>query len=85
MKRILTLMLSLALLATLFATVAFADVEDAGFVDGKFTETRHITVEIYNRNNDGGTDPTDNVWTKYIKEQMVTIHTFKDFGFFVHS
>ena len=71
MKRILTLVLSLALLATLFATVAFADVEDAGFVDGKFTETRHITVEIYNRNNDGGTDPTDNVWTKYIKEQML--------------
>ena len=71
MKRILTLVLSLALLAKLFATVAFADVEDAGFVDGKFTETRHITVEIYNRNNDGGTDPTDNVWTKYIKEQML--------------
>ena len=71
MKRILTLVLSLALLATLFATVAFADVEDAGFVDGKFTETRHITVEIYNRNNDGGTDPTDNVWTNYIKEQML--------------
>ena len=71
MKRILTLVLSLALLATLFTTVAFADVEDAGFVDGKFTETRHITVEIYNRNNDGGTDPTDNVWTKYIKEQML--------------
>ncbi|MBQ6173163.1 MAG: extracellular solute-binding protein [Clostridia bacterium] len=71
MKRILTLVLSLALLATMFATVAFADVEDPGFVDGKFTETRHITVEIYNRNNDGGTDPTDNVWTKYIKEQML--------------
>ncbi len=71
MKRILTLILSLALLATVFATVAVADVEDPGFVDGKFTETRSITVEIYNRNNDGGTDPTDNVWTKYIKEQML--------------
>ncbi|MBR4710751.1 MAG: extracellular solute-binding protein [Clostridia bacterium] len=71
MKRILTLVLSLALLATLFATAALADVTDDGFVDGKFTETRHITVEIYNRNNDGGTDPTDNVWTKYIKEQML--------------
>lgn len=71
MKRFLSLLLTLALMATLFATAAFADVEDAGFVDGKFTETRHITVEIYNRNNDGGTDPTDNVWTKYIKEQML--------------
>ena len=71
MKRILSLVLSLALLLTVFATVAFADVTDDGFVDGKFTETRSITVEIYNRNNDGGTDPTDNVWTKWIKEQML--------------
>ena len=71
MKRILSLVLSLALLLTVFATVAFADVADDGFVDGKFTETRSITVEIYNRNNDGGTDPTDNVWTKWIKEQML--------------
>ena len=64
MKRILSLILTLALLATvaaLFTTTAVADVEDPGFVDGKFTETRHITVEIYNRNNDGGTDPTNNV------------------------
>ena len=71
MKRILSLVLALALLATLVTTAAFAEVADDGFVDGKFTETRHITVEIYNRNNDGGSDPTDNVWTKYIKEQML--------------
>ncbi len=74
MKRILSLILTLALLATvaaLFTTAAVADVEDPGFVDGKFTETRHITVEIYNRNNDGGTDPTNNVWTDWIKEQML--------------
>jgi len=74
MKRILSLILTLALLATvaaLFTTVAVADVEDPGFVDGKFTETRHITVEIYNRNNDGGTDPTNNVWTDWIKQQML--------------
>ena len=71
MKRILALVLSLALLLTVFATAAVAEVADEGFVDGKFTETRSITVEIYNRNNDGGTDPTDNVWTKWIKEQML--------------
>ena len=69
MKRILSLVLVLALIATLGITTAFA--ADEGFVDGKFTETRHITVEIYNRNNDGGTDPTDNVWTKYIKDAML--------------
>ncbi len=71
MKRILSLVLALAMLASLAVTTAFAEVTDDGFVDGKFTETRSITVEIYNRNNDGGTDPTDNVWTKYIKEQML--------------
>ena len=71
MKRILFLILSLALLAALFTAVAAADVADPGFVDGKFTETRHITVEIYNRNNDGGTDPTNNVWTDWIKQQML--------------
>ena len=71
MKRILSLVLSLALLLTVFATVAGAEQADEGFVDGKFTETRSIVVEIYNRNNDGGTDPTDNVWTKWIKEQML--------------
>ncbi|MCR5295820.1 MAG: extracellular solute-binding protein [Clostridiales bacterium] len=71
MKRILSLVLSLALLATLFTAVAFADVADDGFVDGKFTETRHISVEIFNRENDGGSDPTNNVWTDYIKQQML--------------
>ncbi len=69
MKRILALVLTLALIATLGITSAFA--ADEGFVDGKFTETRHIKVEIYNRNNDGGTDPTNNVWTEYLKAQML--------------
>jgi len=69
MKRILALILTIALIATLGVTAAFA--ADEGFVDGKFTETRHITVEIFNRNNDGGTDPTNNVWTEYIKKEML--------------
>jgi len=69
MKRILALVLMVALIASLGVTAAFA--ADDGFVDGKFTETRHITVEIYNRNNDGGTDPTNNVWTDYLKKAML--------------
>ena len=69
MRKILALVLALALIATLGITSAFA--ADDGFVDGKFTETRKITVEIYNRNNDGGTDPTNNVWTDYIKKGML--------------
>ena len=69
MKRILSLVLVLALIAAMGISTAFA--ADDGFVDGKFTETRHITVEIYNRNNDGGTDPTNNVWTEYLKKEML--------------
>ena len=69
MKRILALLLVLAMFATMGIATAFA--ADDGFVDGRFTETRHITVEIFNRNNDGGTDPTNNVWTEFIKQGML--------------
>ena len=70
MKRFLSLVLALALVAAMgiFST-AFA--ADDGFVDGKFTETRHIKVEIFNRNNDGGSDPTNNPFTDYIKQNML--------------
>jgi len=43
-------------------------------VDGKFAETRHITVEIYDRGNDGGSDPTNNMYTEYIKKGMLEDH-----------
>ncbi|MDC7279897.1 extracellular solute-binding protein [Butyrivibrio fibrisolvens] len=43
-------------------------------VDGKFAETKHITVEVYDRGNDGGTDPTDNMYTEYIKKGMLEDH-----------
>lgn len=43
-------------------------------VDGKFTETRHIVVEIYDRGNDGGSDPTNNMYTDYIKKGMLEDH-----------
>lgn len=56
MKRIVSLVLALAMVLSLcIFTTASAD---DGFVDGKFTKTRHITVEVYNRYNDGGSDPT---------------------------
>lgn len=42
--------------------------------DGKFAETRHITVEVYDRGNDGGTDPTNNMYTEYIKKGMLEDH-----------
>lgn len=70
MKKILSLVLALTLIiSALGMATAFA--ADEGFVDGKFTETRHITVEIFNRNNDGGSDPTNNVWTEFLKKGML--------------
>ena len=41
------------------------------FKDGKFTETVKITVEVYDRGNDGGSDPTNNMYTDYIKKGML--------------
>ena len=40
-------------------------------VDGKFPDTRKITVEIYDRGNDGGSDPTNNMYTEYVKKGML--------------
>jgi putative aldouronate transport system substrate-binding protein len=48
--------------------------EPSELTDGKFAETRHITVEIYDRNNDGGSDPTNNDYTDYIKAGMLEKH-----------
>ena len=69
MKRIVSLVLALAMVLSLcIFTTASAD---DGFVDGKFTKTRHITVEVYNRYNDGGSDPTSSVYAQYIKQGML--------------
>lgn len=51
---------------------AVSEAESSGeMTDGKFNETRTITVEVYDRGNDGGSDPTNNNWTNYIKEGML--------------
>ena len=67
MKRILAFLLTLTLVASLGLTSAFAE----DFADGKFTNTQHLTVEVYNRYNDGGTDPTSSVYAQYIKDGML--------------
>ena len=53
---------------------AAADPTNGEVVDGKFVETRKITVEVYDRGNDGGSDPTNNKYTQYIKDQMMELH-----------
>lgn len=40
-------------------------------------EPREITVAIWDRRNDGGTDPTDNVFTDFVKEGMLRDHNVK--------
>lgn len=63
-------------------TVADATTDDstadstanAEIVDGKFVKTRQITVEVYDRANDGGSKPEDNYYTNYIKEGMLRDH-----------
>lgn len=51
-----------------------ADPTNGEVVDGKFLETRKITVEVYDRGNDGGSDPTNNQYTQYIKDSMLELH-----------
>jgi len=50
-------------------------------VNGKFVKTRNITVEVYDRGNDGGTKPEQNTYTKFIADGMLADHnvqvTFK--------
>ncbi len=43
--------------------------DEEGMQDGKFLETRHISVEVYDR--DGNTPAEDNYWTDWIKAQML--------------
>src|SRR5512138_2352976 len=68
MKRFLSLVLCLLVMA------AFAYAADTGLVNGKFTTTRSITVEVYDRSNDGGSKPEDNFYTDFIKAGMLRDH-----------
>ena len=42
-----------------------------GMINGRFVETKKITVEVYDRGNDGGSPPENNVYTDYIKKGML--------------
>lgn len=71
MKKLLALLLTTFLVVSVMAPIALA--ADEGFVDGKFTETRTITVAIFDRNTDG-TVVDDNVYTDFIKEGMLNTY-----------
>ena len=65
MKRILALILTLALVASLGLVSAFAEDE---LVDGKFAETRHITVRLFQR---GDNVPEESPFADYIRNGML--------------
>ncbi len=71
-KRILAALLACCMCFSL-AACGKKDEEVSGgteFKDGKFVEPVKITVEVYDRGNDGGSDPTDNMYTDFIKKGM---------------
>jgi putative aldouronate transport system substrate-binding protein len=71
--------LSALLCFLMVAGLVFAADDD--LVNGKFKTTKSITVEVFDRSNDGGSKPEDNVWTNFIKAGMLKDHnvavTFK--------
>ena len=71
MKKLLAILVTTFLLVSVMAPLALA--ADDGFVDGKFTETRHITVLLFDRNTDGAT-ADDNAFTDYVKQGMLDQH-----------
>lgn len=88
MKKSVAILMSIVMATAVFSgcksTTKPASVESketSELVNGKFKETKKITVEVFDRANDGGSKPEDNVYTKFIKEGMLRDHnvevTFK--------
>ncbi|MCL1964614.1 MAG: extracellular solute-binding protein [Firmicutes bacterium] len=74
MKKVLAIVLTCLLLMPLIAATGAAAGSDE-IVDGRFVETKKITVEVYDRGLDGGkTTPENNFYTDYIKEGMLRDH-----------
>lgn len=61
---------ALIVLLTLLVTVGLVAAAD-DFVNGKFKTTHKITVEVYDRSNDGGSPPDNNFYTDFIKKGML--------------
>lgn len=86
MKKAVLMAVAIASLALLGAGCSKSESSAGGsgdkeLVNGRFATTRSITVEIFDRGNDGGTKPEDNFYTNFIKEGMLRDHnvavTFK--------
>ncbi len=74
MKKLLAILVTTMLLVSVMAPLAMA--EDSGFVDGKFTETRTITVAHFDRDTEGW-DVDNNVFIDFIKKSMLDQYNVK--------
>lgn len=74
-KKMISMLLTAAMAASMVTCGASAEGEE--IVDGKFVETKKITVEVYDRGNDGGSDPTNNMYTEYIKQGVLADHNIE--------
>jgi putative aldouronate transport system substrate-binding protein len=83
MKKSISILMATLMSVTIFAgcskpaSTTKEPAKDAEIVNGKFVKTREITVEVYDRANDGGTKPEDNFYSKYIQEGMLRDHNVK--------
>jgi ABC-type sugar transport system, periplasmic component len=72
---------ALSILLCVLLSAGLALSADDELVNGRFKATKNITVEIYDRANDGGSKPEDNFYTDFIKQGMLKDHnvavTFK--------
>src|SRR5690606_34730206 len=56
------------------SSAAIPDDPDFDPVTRRFKTTRHITVEVYDRSNPGGSPPENNFYTNWIKEGVLRDH-----------
>lgn len=73
-KKLLSVLLACCMCLSVAACGSGKDAEVAGgseMKDGKFVNPVKITVEVYDRGNDGGSDPTNNMYTDFIKKGML--------------
>lgn len=84
MKKALLVLLSLLVAVTLVVAEGQADKgatagskipDDPGFVNGRFTTTRTITVEVYDRGT--GVAPENNFFARFIQEGVLRDHNIK--------
>ncbi|MDR0396567.1 MAG: extracellular solute-binding protein [Oscillospiraceae bacterium] len=89
MRKYLALLLAAMMMASLFSFAAMAETADSALLaeagleigsDGayRFTETRKITVEIFDRGLDNGKTPAhDNLWTQWIHDSVLEKHNIE--------